>query len=157
MQPLWFSNKKLLIHPICFAACRSCRGLCGEWLALWESTYGAISTRAASYSTRKPCVSAVYPLHLCTIWWTSTTRNKAVSDGAVLFYIDHHVRSRITKVCAAERACIASDSEHRTRDQGQYRDAAGTPPTHPSLTTLALSLFFISSFLYLFLSRTYGR
>jgi len=55
-------------------------------------------------------------------------RNKAVSDGAVSFYLDHHVRSRVSKVCygvATERSYIASDPEHRKRAQTRYRDAAG--------------------------------
>jgi len=161
MQPLWFSNTNLLIHPICFAACRPCWGLCCEWLALWESTYGAIWTRAASSSTRKPRVSAVY-LRLSTVWWNLTTRNKAVSDGAVSLYLDHRVRSRISNVyygVETGSAYIASDSEHReTYQRRQYRDGAGTttPPTRPR-TTLVLSLFFFSSLLFLFLSRTYSR
>jgi len=56
------------------------------------------------------------------------TRNKAVSDGAVSFYLDHHVRSRISKVCYGVKSVRAYNEwnpEHRERQHLQYRDAAG--------------------------------
>lgn len=53
---------------------------------------------------------------------TSTTKhffsNKAVADGAISFYIDHFVQTRVSKLTYGSKGSIdydASDAEHRKR------------------------------------------
>ena len=55
-------------------------------------------------------------------------RNKAVSDGAISFYLDHYVRARVAKVTYGEFAWATYDSslaEHRKRSHTQENGADG--------------------------------
>ena len=55
--------------------------------------------------------------------------NKAVSDGAISFYLDHYVRSRIAKITYGVHTRIkfdSSDPEHLERSSMVYTDLAGT-------------------------------
>ena len=55
-------------------------------------------------------------------------RNKAVSDGAISFYLDHFVRTRVSKVTYGVFIDIdydPKDPEHRSRLQNMYVSASG--------------------------------
>lgn len=57
-------------------------------------------------------------------------RNKAVSDGAISFYLDHYVRTRIAKVTYGSKVTVPyidSDPEHVKRAALKFIDADGTP------------------------------
>ena len=57
-------------------------------------------------------------------------RNKAVSDGAISFYLDHYVRTRIAKVTYGSRVSVPyvdSDPEHVKRAASKLIDVDGTP------------------------------
>ena len=55
-------------------------------------------------------------------------RNKAVSDGAISFYLDHFVRTRVSKVTYGVFGGIlynSSDRDHRSRSHKAYTSASG--------------------------------
>lgn len=55
-------------------------------------------------------------------------RNKAVSDGAMSFYLDHYVRSRVSKVTYGSIANVLykdHDPEHTKRSSLRYTQADG--------------------------------
>jgi hypothetical protein len=57
-------------------------------------------------------------------------RNKAVSDGAISFYLDHYVRTRIAKVTYGSKVTVPYDDsnpEHVKRATLKFIDADGTP------------------------------
>ncbi|KAF9559594.1 hypothetical protein CPC08DRAFT_736124 [Agrocybe pediades] len=54
--------------------------------------------------------------------------NKAVSDGAISFYLDHFVRSRVSKLAygtMGARPYAPWDAEHRARQRDLYTSASG--------------------------------
>jgi hypothetical protein len=56
--------------------------------------------------------------------------NKAVSDGAISFYLDHYVRARIAKVTYGSRVSVPyvhSDPEHVKRAALKFIDVDGMP------------------------------
>jgi len=56
-------------------------------------------------------------------------RNKAVSDGAISFYLDNYVRSRIAKVTyglKVKRTYDVSNPEHVKRGSKAYTDVDGS-------------------------------
>ena len=60
-------------------------------------------------------------------------RNKAVSDGAILFYLDHFVRTRVAKVTYGVFHGIeydASASDHRSRSHKVYIGTCGNERIH---------------------------
>ncbi|KAF9523664.1 hypothetical protein CPB83DRAFT_862443 [Crepidotus variabilis] len=55
--------------------------------------------------------------------------NKAVSDGAISFHLDHYVRTRVSKVtygCHIHVAYKSNDPEHVKRPQNKFTDADDT-------------------------------
>ena len=55
-------------------------------------------------------------------------RNKAVSDGAISFYLDHFVRTRVSKVTYgvfAKDPYDPSDPDHRSRSHRVNTSASG--------------------------------
>ena len=55
-------------------------------------------------------------------------RNKAVSDGAISFYLDHFVRTRVSKVTYGSFCSITYDpnlSDHRSRSHKVYTSVSG--------------------------------
>jgi hypothetical protein len=57
-------------------------------------------------------------------------RNKAVADGAVSFYLDHHVRTQIAKVTYGSRVTVPyvdSDPEHIRRAAQKFIDVDMLP------------------------------
>ena len=58
----------------------------------------------------------------------SLFRNKAVSDGAISFYLDHYVRTRVSKVTYGNFCHIpydSSDPEHVRRQGNMFMDVSG--------------------------------
>jgi len=59
--------------------------------------------------------------------------NKAVSDGAISFYLDHYVRSRVARVTYGYKASILyvpSDPEHSKRNKSLHTHADGLRYLH---------------------------
>ena len=59
---------------------------------------------------------------------TFSFRNKAVSDGAISFYLDHFVRSRVSKFTYGYFASILydpSDPDHRSRSHKVFTFPSG--------------------------------
>ena len=59
----------------------------------------------------------------------SLFRNKAVSDGAISFYLDHFVRTRVSKVTYGTnsiRSYDSSDPEHVTRQGKAFMSVSGS-------------------------------
>ncbi len=55
-------------------------------------------------------------------------RNKAVADGAISFYLDHFVTTRVANLTYGveiDVECDADDLEHRARYHTSYYDATG--------------------------------
>jgi len=63
--------------------------------------------------------------------FTFTSRsNKAVSDGAISFFLDHHVRTRVAKVSYGTDFSVPynrSDPEHLKRPASKFINADGSP------------------------------
>ena len=60
--------------------------------------------------------------------YKENTSNKAVSDGAISFFIDHFVTARVSRVVygvKTRRQFDVRDPEHRARAHKKYVDAAG--------------------------------
>ena len=56
------------------------------------------------------------------------SRNKAVSDGAISFYLDHFVRTRVSKVTYGAFVTTeydASAPEHRSRSHNVFASVSG--------------------------------
>jgi len=55
-------------------------------------------------------------------------RNKAVSDGAISFYLDHYVRTRVSKVTFGmfcNETFDSSQADHRERESRAYVAVSG--------------------------------
>ena len=70
------------------SACCSRWRLCSEWLALQQSTWGIDPTWAQRSASWEPCVR-ILQKYVDLLDWLDPFRNKAVSDGAISFYLDH--------------------------------------------------------------------
>jgi len=59
---------------------------------------------------------------------TGHIRNKAVSDGAISFYLDHYVRTRVSKVTFGmfcNETFDSSQEDHRERESRAYVAVSG--------------------------------
>jgi len=66
---------------------------------------------------------------MTVISWIFLNRNKAVSDGAISFYLDNYVRSRIAKVTYGlrlKRTYDVSNPEHVKRGSKVYTGVDGS-------------------------------
>jgi hypothetical protein len=64
-----------------------------------------------------------------TLLFKNKFRNKAVSDGAISFYLDHFVRTRVSKVTYGSYRSFGydpSDPDHRSRSHNVYTSVSGT-------------------------------
>ncbi len=114
-----------------FPACYIGRRVCGERL----------STLTAHEALRPAGLSIVRPeSHVCVVFCPkkhrvrvltqkSVRRNKAVSDGAISFYLDHFVRTRVSKFAYGtfcDTLYRPEEHDHRVRVSTLYTDFAGT-------------------------------
>ena len=56
-------------------------------------------------------------------------RNKAVSDGAISFYLDHFVKTRVSKVTYGRFCTVTydpNDSDHKSRSHKVFTSTCGT-------------------------------
>ena len=93
-----------------------------EWRQFWQE-------KASSwYVPRITCeFELICHFNQILIGWLPCS-NKAVSDGAISFYLDHYVRSRVAKVTYGYKASILyipSDSEHIKRNTALHTHADG--------------------------------
>ena len=104
---------------------------CSEWLAFREGQGVAHRQRTYSDTARKPRVSISFLLQIFQILapLTPLYRNKAVSDGAISFYLDHYVRTRVAKVTYGSKVSVpyrTSEVEHVKRSATVFTDVDGT-------------------------------
>lgn len=108
-------------------ACCPGRGVCCERLALWESQNNSDQQRTRCDTSCKPRVRWSFCLDSCRSFYLS--RNKAVSDGAISFYLDHYVRTRVAKVTYGVELLVRydeKDPEHVKRSASKFTHVDGT-------------------------------
>jgi hypothetical protein len=92
---------------------------------------------------------SLYPLAFICL--NSSFSNKAVSDGALSFYHDHFVRTRISKFTYGEFCAICfdpADPDHQQRLRDTYTDVSGVRRISHSFNVILPKVFnFSSSFL----------
>ena len=115
--------------PLPTSACCSRWWLCSEWLALQQSTWGLDPTWAKHPSSWEPCVRIFPKLPRPSGLNWSIFRNKAVSDGAISFYLDHFVRTRVSKLTYGDFCHIPydpNDSSHTARVSKTFVSISGS-------------------------------
>ena len=115
--------------PLPTSACCSRWWLCSEWLALQQSTRGIDPTWAKHSASWESCVRIFFQNYLDLLDWLDPFRNKAVSDGAISFYLDHFVRTRVSKLTYGDFCHIPydpSDSSHTSRVTKTFISISGS-------------------------------
>lgn len=73
------------------------------------------------------------------IFWRLRYRSKAVADGAISFYLDHFVRTRVAKVtygAFANALYNPHNPEHRERESDTFLSMAGEKRIQGSFTII---------------------
>jgi hypothetical protein len=74
------------------------------------------------------CSSSKQPINSISLFCPSVFRNKAVSDGAISFYLDHFVRTRVSKITYGYFCHIPydpNDPDHRARSHKVFTSVSG--------------------------------
>jgi hypothetical protein len=98
-------------------------------MVIHQTIWNNYSPWTESRSTLKPRVSILQDQNNTTFQKKKNFfRNKAVSDGAISFYLDHFVRTRISKITYGTFYSIAydpSDPDHKSRSHKAYTSVSG--------------------------------
>ena len=106
-----------------FLACCARGRVCREWLVILQSIWITYSPWTKHRSSWKPRVSILQDQNDVHTIYKKLFRNKAVSDGAISFYLDHFVRTRVSKVTYGvffSPEYDPSDPDHRSRSHNVY-------------------------------------
>ena len=85
-----------------------------------------------------------------TLFKKNLFRNKAVSDGAISFYVDHFVRTRVSKFtygCFCIILYNSSDPDHRSRSHRVFTDCSGEKVVNDSFDIILPKVSCLISFL----------
>ena len=92
---------------------------------------------------------SVFQGHIHLIILRLAFRNKAVSDGAISFYLDHFVRTRVTKLTYGNFCHIPydpADSDHKSRSQKVFTSVSGNKRISDSFDVILAKVSVVSSF-----------